>query len=1301
MGSTTPSAMSFNQSRGKRRPLINRNERAPQHRDRQTSTFAHRQGYRRHTELYGPYIDPKTAQTNMDHPLENLGPERFQLFCQTLLAQEFPGITLFPIGMPDGGRDALYRQNYPDTNANFTAFQVKFARSQPLDIFDWATTTVKNELEKIERLILKGANAYHFICNVQATSHLDSGSMDRVERELRTLIPIPLTCWWRNDLNRRLDNSWNIKLRYPETLTGQDFFRLLIDNNENHTARLNATRAFIANQYKEDEEVKFKQVELQNKLLDLFVDLPFRIEFRRSPRKFAIHHPGNAKLSVIHESASTVVLGANDDSISNEPFGTATLLLSDIENNPIDTTVIEGAPGQGKSTLLQYICQVHRIRILGKKDDIEAIPQPHRTAPLYIPIKVDLRDLSDWLTGIDPFNADQKHITPDSTTRTLETFLARLIQDGSGGLAFETNDLIEISKLNPLLIALDGLDEVADIKRRAEVVSAVSRASSRIRENCPNAKIIVTSRPAAFANSPGFDLAAFPHIQLGSVQRTQINLYAAKWVAAKGLTRQEKLDFDRILDEKMDYPHLRDLARNPMQLTILLSLILTKGPALPDKRTTLYDQYVDLFFSRESTKNLSVRRHLDLLKDIHRYLAWKLHTAAEIGNRAAAGRFTLEELRAVLREYLEVEQQDTAVIDEIFVATLERVFMIVSRVEGTFEFEVQPLREYFAARFLYDTASYSPPGRERAGTKPDRFDAVAQNFYWLNVARFLAGCFSKGELLDLADRVCTLMDEGRLANTSHPETLAAMLLSDWVFAQSPKATAQISGKLAEHRHLAKLLPAGYWDRERTIQLPKTSGGAEILTSARKWITNKELRTDVLIRLGSYIATNSSTKDNLDWWLGTWETTNDFSRWLAIGEATRANKEAPPDEIIRRAGDINPNPHSVAILCGMGIINPMLSSSARVKQFECLFLDHPYWFPDFPDGSVFHLAPYILTHGAFSMKAAIHEKSAIETYADNHNVSAFPQIPETIETEENCREFSHYTVSKLQSIEGRATLKEWEPIIEEALRRFGHRPAVYLLALRCLSLPVGEFGRPKKVDLFNTTTPLAQRLRFAKTKSKSIDWWRQTLQQASNADERLLGVLSLWLLTSVGTIIENSDVIISILQAMDNRELNKPTSLLTELSRFGYSDQSSKKDLPPEIPTHPSLAYLVAIKGNAHLADKIFLDIFASTTDDFLGLDGFRQAEALRCAMSKELDWDTALKIIEETYNRGESFGIEFAGVFRTLPRELPQSIANQILSTNDKYPLRLLEVAASRIRRDAQSQIKSVGSIAKRDKWFN
>ena len=50
---------------------------------------------------------------------------------------------------------------------------------------------------------------------------------------------------------------------------------------------MNAMRAFLADQYDEDVDVKFKQVELHTQLLDLFIDLPFRVTINPKNINFA------------------------------------------------------------------------------------------------------------------------------------------------------------------------------------------------------------------------------------------------------------------------------------------------------------------------------------------------------------------------------------------------------------------------------------------------------------------------------------------------------------------------------------------------------------------------------------------------------------------------------------------------------------------------------------------------------------------------------------------------------------------------------------------------------------------------------------------------------------------------------------------------------------------------------------------------------------------------------------------------------------------------------------------------------
>lgn len=160
---------------------------------------------------------------------------------------------------------------------------------------------------------------------------------------------------------------------------------------------------------------------------------------------------------------------------------------------------------------------------------------------------------------------------------------------------------------------------------------------------------------------------------------------------------------------------------------------------------------------------------------------------------------------------------------------VERVVVIVARTQGMYEFEVQPLREYFCAKHLYVTAPYSPAGKELKGTKPDRFDAIAGNFYWLNVVRFYAGCFDKGELPTLIDRLEVLVNKNGFKYTSHPRLLASIMLSDWVFNQYPKVMQEVVSILLDGIGLRAIVSQTFYkSKSNTLSLPEGCGRAELL-----------------------------------------------------------------------------------------------------------------------------------------------------------------------------------------------------------------------------------------------------------------------------------------------------------------------------------------------------------------------------------------------------------------------------------------------------------------------------------------
>ncbi len=829
----------------------------------------------------------------MDYPFENLNPEKFQEFAQALLAKEFPELQCFPVAQSDGGRDILmYEDGF---RSNFAVYQVKYVR-RPLaekDTHKWLIKIIESEAPKVKKLIPKGIKKFFLITNVPGTAHPDVGSIDQMNQLLENEIGIPSRCWWRDDLNRKLDNAWDLKWTYPELMTGPDLIRSIIESglSEDRERRASAIRAFVLEQFDAEQVVKFKQVDLQNRLLDLFIDVPVlppqSAETSKQWRKYQKYH------ELHHYVAYT-----QNKSIGTSSVGSATLLLNPHIQKEVPCIVLEGAPGQGKSTITQYVCQVHRMRLFGQEEirkhlpeayketeGLNAIPKKHMTSHVCLPFRIDLRDLAVWLSGNNPFSVDQETIETVDMQKSLESFLAFLVKNYSGGIDFSPTDLVAVFKRSHILLVFDGLDEVADIEKRREVVDTIQAGYRRSKLHALSLQVIVTSRPAAFANSPGLPESSFPVYYLDSLTKPLIDEYADKWMSAKKLDQRERSEVKKILRDKLDQPHLKDLAKNPMQLTILLSLIYNHGSSLPDKRTALYYNYVDFFFNREAEKTPIVKKYRDLLLNLHKYIAWVLHSEAE--QLGKDGSITHKELHHHIQIYLEDQgYDDVNIARELVTGTLERIVALVSRVEGKYEFEVQPLREYFAARYLYETAPHSSPGKEHHGTKPDRFDAIARNFYWLNVTRFYAGCYDVGELPSLIDRLEDLIDSEGYCLISHPRILAATLLSDWVFSQSPKSVKKVINLILDGIGLRYVLPSASrrMGQSEPMVLPPECGRDELIKHCFSLLGNQPPLDFALDIINLIEANVSSPKDIFDLWYGAVvaQSGESRSKWLEYG-----------------------------------------------------------------------------------------------------------------------------------------------------------------------------------------------------------------------------------------------------------------------------------------------------------------------------------------------------------------------------------------------------------------------------------
>jgi len=326
----------------------------------------------------------------MDYLYENLGDERFQEFCSCLVAKEFPNVQSFPVGQPDGGRDSI--MYFMDSiKKEFIVFQVKFVRNPDsiTDVHKWLTEIIKDEAPKIDKLIPKGANKFYLLTNVKGTAHLDVGSKDKVNKILESGISIPAICWWRDDLSILFEKDPLFKWSFPQILNGQDILNsVLFDSiQENKSRRENVIRAYLVDQYEIDNEVKFKQIDLQNRLLELFTDVPIRTKKINTKNKSLRN-----SLNILGQNYGNEEFYLIDDNIGS--WNAAEFILHPKVQSEIDKILLEGGPGQGKSTISQFICQVHRVRLLRKQHDINLLKKNIISCPVRLPFKIDFKRYS-------------------------------------------------------------------------------------------------------------------------------------------------------------------------------------------------------------------------------------------------------------------------------------------------------------------------------------------------------------------------------------------------------------------------------------------------------------------------------------------------------------------------------------------------------------------------------------------------------------------------------------------------------------------------------------------------------------------------------------------------------------------------------------------------------------------------------------------------------------------------------------------------------------------------------------------
>ncbi|MEJ2852300.1 MULTISPECIES: NACHT domain-containing protein [unclassified Saccharothrix] len=861
---------------------------------------------------------------------ERLEEKGFQRLCSALLAHVFPDVTCMPVGQADGGRDAVR----PHPDGGTIVYQVKWSATPERDPVAWLTTAIRGEADNIRALVARGAKRYILLTSVAGTGPLDRGTMDRLDKLLvgfSTEFGVDMACWWRADLDARVDAApESLRWAFADMLAGWDLIRYMLQAPEREVRELklrDLLMKVVAAQWDEDAKVKFKQVDLNSHALaDLYVDV------RAARVKLPRWKPAGAK-AIGFPPGHTAPLG-----------GAAEYLLQ--AEHPL--TVVLGAPGQGKSTLAQFVCQRHRAVLLGRGEAGDVAQDQVR-----VPLKVELRDYASWLGGDNPFDLSTPPVR--RSVRSLEAFLADLLRARSGGRQVDVETVHDLIDRFPLLLVLDGLDEVADSAVRATVVDQIEKLRARLSTNNWTPRVVVTTRPnSSNLAEPSTD--HFEHVVLLPLDAEIRNAYLRKWAAALELSPADEQSLASIFERRAMEPHIAQLAENPMQLTILLYLILKRGDSIPQARTELYRSFMETFLDREAAKSASVHRHRRDLEEVTAYLGWHLQSIAE--TERSNGTLPIREIKLAILEYLYTADKNVELVEELFTAVTDRVWALTSKEQGAFQFDVQPVQEYFAAKHLYEVAGAD----QRYFDASEVFRELLRRPYWSNTCRFYAGFAAVNELAALAEVLAEEFERlspqpvpppddpngpptvqipgvGRIA---HTRTLTWALLRDGAFAARPRTQAAVARLFADDLSVHMLLS----DARELGPLPHNRGAGALAQALLNRVEREPLHPMSVLRM-QLVAHNATSDRDLytgqfdDWWqprMAEAVGTADEATWLRLGMALRAG-ERLPDDITERLSLADTAAAQYAISAG---VTPLPGSPGDRRLLRAVLDGHCVW-----------------------------------------------------------------------------------------------------------------------------------------------------------------------------------------------------------------------------------------------------------------------------------------------------------------------------------------------------------------------
>lgn len=712
-----------------------------------------------------------------DITFDNFNHRSFEQFTQALSVGVLgSGVLVFGDG-PDGGREASYEGIVPFPSAaekwdGYIVMQAKYRATLRKNATDvtWLASQLRGELQKFrENTLLKRPQYYILASNVVLSGvagRKDSkGGQQKIDDVFEEYDDLKIEGYrvWHPDVMEALLGS-NPKLRqsYRGWLTAHDVLAEAFEYFAERSPDFHQTMLlYLQRELRDQRGTRLQQAghiaDEATPLEQVFTDLPFQYQ---------------------GEIGSQFDDDLDDDDLDDGEVAESKGLLSELldrcstklDQNTLrqerkfektsgpkdDRFLILGGPGQGKSTVSQFMAQILRVRILSNSEnqnlsaDIIPIIQTieHRLGSDGIsgrgarrfPVRVDLPSFADAISR-NPEN-------PISLTQYICDHIIKVTK-----VKVSLHDIDKWLALYPWALFLDGLDEVPPSGNRTDVIKAIVEFWDNAAAVNADVFMTVTTRPQGYNNE--LDPELYKIVELSRLRQSDAMKYAHSLANIKIASEEQRIAVIQRLSDASKSPTTALLMISPLQVAIMFALI-DQGGHVPRDRWSLFNEYFSVVVRREQSKTGPVGEIVKLrirpIVEIIQKCGFILQCLSERPGHANSF-FAMSEFKRLVSYQLEhdgfIDEELEKAFDDIVYVSTNRLVFLEQRVDGQIEFDVRSLQEYMAAVYLMS-------GREI--DIQNRLSEIADRVHWQHVFKIAASkCFAASDTIHLRDTIISML----------------------------------------------------------------------------------------------------------------------------------------------------------------------------------------------------------------------------------------------------------------------------------------------------------------------------------------------------------------------------------------------------------------------------------------------------------------------------------------------------------------------------------------------------------------